>query len=96
MEGVIFQNFTLSEPFALGAYGTFTPPSAGQLYLRCRDRWNELADNRGMMSVKIKRTGGGTKLARPTRTVEEPADEAADGTNAASTEKSPDESSDGE
>jgi hypothetical protein len=65
LEGVIFNNFTLGEPFPLGAYGTFTPPGDGRMYLRCSDAWNELADNKGQMTVKIKNSGQGNPLARP-------------------------------
>jgi len=77
LEGVIFKAFQLSEPFALGAYGSFTPPSDGQLYLRCHDRWNELADNKGSMIVKIKLSDTGAPLPRPTRTSDESAETAA-------------------
>jgi hypothetical protein len=59
LEGVVFNDFHLSEQFALGASGTFAPPGDGQLYLRCRDAWNDLADNRGAMSVQIKLAGTG-------------------------------------
>jgi hypothetical protein len=72
LEGVIFKDFALSEPFPLGAYGSFTPPSSGQLFLRCGDRWNELGDNKGAMTVKIKNAGEGPPLARPGRKSEEP------------------------
>ncbi|MBI3837616.1 MAG: hypothetical protein HY288_06750 [Planctomycetia bacterium] len=77
LEGVIFKDFELSEAFALGAFGSFTPPAEGQLFLRCRDEWNELADNKGVMSVKIKQAGDGQPLLRPTHTAEEPAETAA-------------------
>ena len=59
------QGLSLGEPFPLGTYGSFTPPSDGQLYLRCRDKWNELADNHGAMSVKIKNSGQGNPLRAP-------------------------------
>lgn len=72
LEGVIFKDFVLGEPFALSAFGSFTPPSEGRLYLRCRDQWNEMADNRGAMTVKIKRSGEGPQLPRPSRTADEP------------------------
>ena len=52
LEGVILQDFKLSDPFPLGAFGSFTPPSEGRLYLRCGDAWNELAENRGAVTVK--------------------------------------------
>ena len=53
LEAVVFQDFKLSEPFPLGVQGTFTAPSDGKLFLRCHDRWNELADNSGFVTVKI-------------------------------------------
>lgn len=62
--GVIFDDYRLSEPFELGSYGTFTPPSDGQLLLRCGDEWGELADNSGKMAVKIKLEGKGSPLPR--------------------------------
>lgn len=54
LEGVIFKDFSLGEPFALGASGVFAAPSDGRLFLRMHDRWNSLADNKGSVSVKIK------------------------------------------
>ena len=77
LEGVVLKDFVLSEPFPLGAYGKFRPPSDGQLYLRCRDDWSALAENRGSLSVKIQRSGDGAALPRPTRTAEDLPDEAA-------------------
>jgi hypothetical protein len=74
LEGVIFKDYVLSEPFALGSYGSFTPPSEGRLFLRCRDKWNELADNKGAMTVKIKLSSTGPELPRPTRTADEPSE----------------------
>lgn len=73
LEGVVMHDFALSEPIPLSSYGTFTAVADGQLYLRCRDKWTELADNKGAVSVKIKLTGDGAKLARPGRTAEKPA-----------------------
>lgn len=52
--GVVMKDFELSEPFELGVNGSFTAPSDGQLYLRCQDKWGELADNDGTMTVKLK------------------------------------------
>jgi len=51
--GALFDEFKLSEPFELGARGAFTAPAAGKLYLRCRDDWGSLADNRGVVSVRF-------------------------------------------
>jgi hypothetical protein len=52
--GVLFQNMKLTKPFDLGAEGTFTAPSDGQLYVRCQDDWGKLADNKGSISFKIR------------------------------------------
>lgn len=51
--GAVLADFELSAPFELGEQGTFVAPAAGKLYLRCRDSWNELADNRGEVSVEL-------------------------------------------
>jgi hypothetical protein len=53
LEGVVLTDFHLSEPFALGAEGTFVAPATGNLYLRCRDVWSQLADNRGEVQVRL-------------------------------------------
>ncbi len=52
--GVLMSGFVLSEPFNLGATGTFKCPINGNLYVRCQDKWNELADNKGFVTFKIK------------------------------------------
>jgi hypothetical protein len=53
--GVVLNNYRLSQPFALGSRGEFVAPVGGDLYLRCRDEWNRLADNRGQVEVWLKR-----------------------------------------
>ena len=53
--GVLFQNFQLSEPFELGAEGTWTAPASGQLFVRCRDAWSQLGDNSGSVVLTIER-----------------------------------------
>ncbi len=52
--GIVFEDYQLSEPFELGVAGTFKAPTSGKLLLRCRDKWIELADNKGKLSVRIK------------------------------------------
>jgi hypothetical protein len=52
--GVIFQDFKLYGPFNLGAKGSFVAPEDGQLFVRCADDWNELADNEGEMEVFLR------------------------------------------
>ena len=54
--GAILHDFQLSEPIELGKRGSFVPPVTGQLYLRCRDNWTELADNEGEITVHLRRT----------------------------------------
>jgi hypothetical protein len=65
LEGVIFKDWKLLDPFPLGAEGVFKAPSAGDLYLRCRDEWNELADNSGKVSVKLQFIGAAKDASAP-------------------------------
>jgi hypothetical protein len=51
--GVVLHDFVLSEPFELGARGTFVAPRSGQLYLRCNESFNQIQDNRGSIDVKL-------------------------------------------
>lgn len=50
---VVMKDFQLGKPFELGESGSFTADGDGQLYLRCRDKWNELADNKGQIAVRL-------------------------------------------
>lgn len=52
--GVLFNDYELSEPFAIPADGSFVAPGEGQLFLRCEDAWNRLADNKGKANLKFK------------------------------------------
>lgn len=58
-------DYKLSEPFELGRFGSLTAPGEGNLYLRCREGWAGLADNRGNVTVKLKLKGKGAPLAPP-------------------------------
>jgi hypothetical protein len=58
LEGVLFKDFELSQPFPLGEQGSLVAPGDGQLFLRCREPWHELADNSGQLTVKISTSGG--------------------------------------
>jgi hypothetical protein len=51
--GVIFSDYTLSDPFELGSEGTWTAPEDGDLFLRCRDDWGAIADNAGIVTVRL-------------------------------------------
>lgn len=59
------REYSLGEPFELGAFGTFTAPADGNIYLRCRDEWHALSDNKGSMTVKLKMQGKGKPLLPP-------------------------------
>ncbi len=64
--GVVFRgDYTLTEPFELGSYGTFTAPADGQLWLRCRDDWGKLDDNEGALDVVLKANTPGSELPKP-------------------------------
>jgi hypothetical protein len=52
--GILFEDYKLSEPFELGANSEWTATGNGNLYLRCQDNWNSIADNSGTIAVKIK------------------------------------------
>lgn len=74
LEGVVLKDFKLTEPFALGAYGSFAAPGDGKLYLRCQDAWNQVADNDGKLTVKLKLKGKGRPLAPPRTELSEKAE----------------------
>ncbi|MGD9854931.1 MAG: hypothetical protein AB7U20_08260 [Planctomycetaceae bacterium] len=68
--GTVFTSYELSGPFDLGTSGSFTAPATGDLYVRCRDDWGQIADNSGTLTVRIKpvdrgRPLSGRNLARP-------------------------------
>ena len=53
--GIVMKDFQVTGPFELGADGSFVAPCDGALYLRCRDAWGALADNRGAVVVRWNR-----------------------------------------
>lgn len=52
--GCILHDYQLSEEFELGHSGRFVAPSSGALFLRCRDDWGSLADNKGAVTFRIR------------------------------------------
>lgn len=54
--GVIFDDYKLSKVIELGQEGSFTAESDGHLYLRCKDEFTELADNKGELKVYFRRS----------------------------------------
>lgn len=57
--------YFLSEPFELGKFGSVKAPGPGSLYLRCRDDWSSIADNRDCVTVRLKLKSKGPPLAPP-------------------------------
>lgn len=53
--GVVFNDYQLSKLVPLGRRTEFVAPSTGQLFLRCQDDWNKLADNGGELAIQIER-----------------------------------------
>ena len=43
----------------------FTAPGDGNLLLRCRDDWHQLADNSGRLTVRMKRADATSPLPKP-------------------------------
>jgi len=54
--GVLMADFQLGEPLDLGARGTFVAPTDGDLYLRCQNDWNRIADHDGSITVHFRKT----------------------------------------
>lgn len=56
LEGAIFLNGAITEPFKIGSRHRFTATQDGVLLLRCHDEWTGLADNDGSLEVHVRRT----------------------------------------
>ncbi len=48
------KDYRLGAEFDVGGQGSLQAASGGNLYLRCRNAWNELADDSGRIAVKFK------------------------------------------
>jgi hypothetical protein len=55
--GVLMKDRRLGAEFELGAKGSLRLEADGDLYLRCRNNWNELADDDGHVTVKLQLSG---------------------------------------
>ena len=53
LSGAILTDYQLSDEMELGQSGKFLAAASGQLYVRCRDRWNELHDNTGILRLQL-------------------------------------------
>ncbi|TWT56806.1 hypothetical protein KOR42_01610 [Thalassoglobus neptunius] len=56
--GAIFSDYELSEEFEIGAVSTWTAPSDGDLFVRCRDDWGSLDDNDGFVELRVQLDSG--------------------------------------
>lgn len=54
LEGILFSDYSLSEPLDLGESGTIEIPRDGHLFLRCKDDWGNVGDHAGFVTVKLK------------------------------------------
>lgn len=55
--GAILSEYKLSEPFEIGSKQLAAEvPTSGQLYVRCREKWNALGDNDGKVNVYVRRS----------------------------------------
>jgi hypothetical protein len=52
--GVLMKDYQLGREFDLGGQGSFQSTFGGDLYLRCRNVWGELADDSGCVAVRLK------------------------------------------
>jgi hypothetical protein len=52
--GVLMKDYQLGPEFDVGGQGSLQLTSGGDLYLRCRKAWNELADDSGRVAVRLK------------------------------------------
>jgi hypothetical protein len=67
--GVLMNDYHLGAEFELGAKGTLQLTTDGDLYLRCRNTWNELAGDRGHVTVSFQLQGQGPPLCAADREV---------------------------
>ena len=51
--GCLFQDYQLSDEFELGTNTTFVAPVDGALFVRCREGWGAIADNKGSLNCKL-------------------------------------------
>jgi hypothetical protein len=56
LEAVVLDGYQMSSPLAWGREADWIVPGGGHLYLRCRDSWDQLTDNRGTLAVRLTRT----------------------------------------
>jgi hypothetical protein len=55
--GCLYKDYELTSEFELGTRGEIVAPSDGDLFVRCRDGWGSLADNKGGVTFKLRPAG---------------------------------------
>ena len=55
LKGVVFSDYELSAVMDMGEKGEFVAEKDGYLFLRCGDKFTELADNSGTVTVHFRR-----------------------------------------
>lgn len=63
--GVLMKDYQLGEEFELGSSGSLESEADGNLYLRCRNDWDQLAGGVGQIAVTFKLGGAGQPLRVP-------------------------------
>ena len=54
--GIWLSGYQLSEPFAFGARGKLVANKKAQLFVRCRDTWTNLGDNKGSVKLYLQKS----------------------------------------
>ncbi|MCY2963613.1 MAG: hypothetical protein NT069_08190 [Planctomycetota bacterium] len=72
LEGVLLfqedKGYRLGKPFPLGDTGTYVAAESGRLFLRCRDDWAKIDDNKGSVTVRLKLAEGKKGLPTESKT----------------------------
>ena len=55
LTAAVLTNVAMGPAIDIGLDGTFVATETGTLFFRCRDSWQELADNRGQIRVSVRR-----------------------------------------
>ena len=54
--GAWLNDYQLSKPFELGARGRFVAAQDGELFVRCRDAWENLSNNAGQVKLYLRKS----------------------------------------
>ncbi len=62
--GALMKDYQLGPEFDVGGQGLLQSAVGGDLYLRCRNAWNVLAEDSGRVAVRLKLQGKGASLRK--------------------------------